>query len=87
LVSYVIGPNERFRPLMTILTNIGVFFSIRANLYFHTNSLSIKHANALESKSVWASIVTSLLYLTISVLRNMVLGLKIGWDHSHYMMH
>ncbi len=64
LVSCVIGPNEKFQLSMTSI-NTGVFFFIITNLYYHTNSLSMKHANALESRNVWASIVTSLLYLTM----------------------
>ncbi len=51
LVSCVIGLDERFRPLM-ISINTNVFFSIKTNLYCHTNSLSIKHVDALESRSV-----------------------------------
>jgi hypothetical protein len=33
------------------------------NLYCCTTSLSIKHANALKSRSAWVSIVTNLLHL------------------------
>jgi hypothetical protein len=86
LVSCVIGPNERLRPSMTS-TGIGVFFKTRANLYCHTSSLSIKHVDAPKLRSVWASIVTSLLHLTMIGTKKIMLGLKIRWDHSHYMMH
>ncbi len=41
------------------------FFSIKANLYYHISSLSIKHANALESINFEPSIVISLLHLTM----------------------
>jgi hypothetical protein len=44
-------------------TSTSVFFSTRANLYCHISFLSIKHANAPKSRSVWASIVTSVLHL------------------------
>jgi hypothetical protein len=46
-------------------TSINVLFSIRANLYCHISSLSTKYADELESKNVGASIVTSLLHLTM----------------------
>ncbi len=85
-VSCVIGPNERLLPSMTSI-GTGVLFSTRANFYCHINSLSIKHVNALKSRSVWASIITNLLHLIMIGTKNMVLGLKISWDHSHYMMH
>jgi hypothetical protein len=49
LVSCVIGPNKRLQPSMTSI-GICVHFSIKANLYYHTSSLSIKHANASELK-------------------------------------
>ncbi len=62
MVSFVIGPNEKFWSSMTLISTNVLFFT-RANLYCHTKSLSMKHANALESKNVWASIVKSLLYL------------------------
>jgi hypothetical protein len=62
LVSCVTSLDERFRSSMTS-TCTGVFFSTITNLYCRTNSLSLKHVDALESKSVWASIVTSLLHL------------------------
>jgi hypothetical protein len=51
LVSWVIVPNQTLQPSMTS-TCIGVFFSIIANLYCRTNSLSIKHVDALESINV-----------------------------------
>jgi hypothetical protein len=44
LVSCVIGFDERLQPSMT-LTGTNVFFATKANLYCHTNSLSMKHAN------------------------------------------
>ncbi len=51
LVLWMINPNERLWPSM-ISTDTGVFFSIKTNLYCHTNSLSIKHVDALKSKNV-----------------------------------
>jgi hypothetical protein len=48
LVSCVIVPNERFQPLIISISST-VFFSIKTNLYCHTNSLSIKHVDVLES--------------------------------------
>ncbi len=62
LVSCVINPDEKLESSMTS-TSSNVFFSIKANLYYHTSSLSMKHANVLESRSAWVSIVTSLLHL------------------------
>ncbi len=64
LVSCVIGPDERFWP-STTSTGTSVPFSTRTNLYCCTNSLSIKRAYALKSRNAWASIVTSLLHLTM----------------------
>jgi hypothetical protein len=58
----VINPDEKLESSMTS-TSSNVFFSIKANLYYHTSSLSMKHANVLESRSAWVSIVTSLLHL------------------------
>jgi hypothetical protein len=45
----VIGFNERFWPLMTLI-NIGVFFSTKINLYCHTNSLYMKHVDAYKQQ-------------------------------------
>jgi hypothetical protein len=64
LVSCMTSFNDRFQPSM-ISIGIGVFFSIRANLYYHISSLSIKHVNALESRNAWASIIISLLHLAM----------------------
>jgi hypothetical protein len=64
LVSCVICLDERLWPSMTS-TNTNVLFSIITNLYCHTSSLSIKHVDMPESKSVWASIITSLLHFTM----------------------
>jgi hypothetical protein len=46
LVSCVKDPKERFRPSI-ILNTIGVAFSTNAKLCCHTNSLSMKYADAL----------------------------------------
>jgi hypothetical protein len=64
LISCDFGRDERFQPLTTPIS-IDVLFFTRANLYHRTSSLSIKHVDLLESKSAWASIITSLLHLTI----------------------
>ncbi len=42
-----------------------MLFSTKANLYCHTNSLGMKHGDAPKLKNVLASIVTSLLHLTM----------------------
>jgi hypothetical protein len=60
----VINLDEIFRPSMTS-TDINVLFSITTNLYFHISSLSMKHVDELKSRNVGASIVTSLLHLTM----------------------
>jgi len=62
LVSCVIGLDEKLQLSMTSTSN-NVFFSTRANLYYHTSSLSMKHVDVLESKSAWVSVVTSSLHL------------------------
>ncbi len=59
LVSCVTSLEERFQPLIT-LTTINVIFSTNAKLYCCTNSLSIKHANAPESKRTWVRKVVDL---------------------------
>jgi hypothetical protein len=64
LVSCVIGLDEKLWPLMTSIDS-NMFFSTKANLYCHVKSLSIRHADVLKSKNVWASIITSLLHLTM----------------------
>ncbi len=53
LVSCVTSPDERLQPLMTSI-DIVVLFSISANSYCRTGSLSIKHVDALESRNAWA---------------------------------
>jgi hypothetical protein len=77
LVSCVTNLDERFKPSMTSIST-SVLFSTRTNLYCHTNFLSIKHDDVLKSRSVWGSIVTSLLHLMMISTKKMVLGLKIG---------
>jgi hypothetical protein len=51
LVSQVISFHEKIQPLMTSI-DIGVLFSSKTNLYCCTNSLFIKHVDALESINV-----------------------------------
>ncbi len=86
LVSQVISLIEKFLPSMPS-TSTSVFFSARVYLYFCTSFLSIKHADAPKSRSDWASIITSLIHLTMISIKKHVLGLKINSDHCHYMMH
>jgi len=62
LVSCLISPDEKLLPSMNSI-GIGVFFSTKANVYYCISSLSIKQVDVLESKSVQASIVTSLIHL------------------------
>jgi hypothetical protein len=56
-------------------------------LYCCTNSLSMKHVDAWESRSVWASIIQAYYIWQWLVLRKMALDLKVGYDHFHYLMH
>jgi hypothetical protein len=51
LVSCVTGLEKRFGPSI-VSTTIGVIFSTNAKLCYRINSLSMKHADASESKSV-----------------------------------
>ncbi len=51
LDSCITSPKERFR-ISIILTTVSVTFSTNAKLCCCTNSLLMKHANALESISV-----------------------------------
>jgi hypothetical protein len=46
LISCVIGFDEKFRQLM-ISIRTSVFFFTKANLYYYTNFLLMKHAYAL----------------------------------------
>jgi hypothetical protein len=74
-VSWVTSFHEKFRPLMTSTDN-DVFFSIIINLHCGTNSLSIKHVNASKLRSVWASIITSLLHLIMININKHRVGSK-----------
>jgi hypothetical protein len=62
LVSCIIGPEERFRPSIT-LTAIGVVFSTK--LCCRTNYLSMKHANAPKSKIIWVHAIMDLPFLIV----------------------
>jgi hypothetical protein len=75
LVSCVIGLDQRLQPSL-ISTGIGMFFFTKANLYCHISSLSIKHVDAPKLRSVWASIVTSLLHLTMIGSKKHGIGFK-----------
>jgi hypothetical protein len=86
LVSCVTDFDEKFRLLMTSIST-HVFFFTKANLYCWNNFWSMKYTDALESIFVWASIVTNLLHLIVIGTKNVVMDLKITWDHLHYMMH
>jgi hypothetical protein len=59
LVSCITGLEERFQPSI-ILTAISVTFSTNIKLCYHMNPLSMKHADAPESRSVWVCIVMDL---------------------------
>ncbi len=59
LISCVTSLEKKFGPSIT-LTTIGVTFSTNAKLCCCTNSLSMKHANALESRNAWVHIVVDL---------------------------
>jgi hypothetical protein len=59
LVSCVIGPKKKFQPLI-ISTAIGAIFSTNAKLCCRTNSLSMKHVDALEPRSDWVSMIMDL---------------------------
>ncbi len=74
-VSCLIGHDERFQPLM-ISTSIGVFFSTKANLYCHTNYFSIRHVDVPQSRCSQASIVISLLHLTMIGIKRHGIGSK-----------
>jgi hypothetical protein len=76
LVSHVIGLIKKLPSMTSTSTN--VFFSAKVYLYFRTSFLSIKHADAPKSKSDWASIIISLLHLTMIGTNKHVLGLKIN---------
>jgi hypothetical protein len=47
----------------------------------------MKYVDAPKSIFAWASIVTNLLHLIVIGTKNVVMHLKIAWDHLHYMMH
>jgi len=73
-VSCVISLDENPRPSMTSI-GISVFFFTRANLYYCTNFLSMKHVDTPKSRSAWASIVMCLPHL-------IVIGIKKTWCWS-----
>jgi hypothetical protein len=86
LVSCVIDLDEKFQLSMTSIST-HVFFFSKANLYRCTNFCSMKYVDAPKSILIWASIVTNLLHLIVIGIKNVVMDLKIAWDHLHYMMH
>jgi hypothetical protein len=53
-----------------------VLFSIQTNLYCYISSLYIKRVDALESRNVWASIVTNLLHLTMIGIKKHGVGFE-----------
>ncbi len=75
LVSCVTSPEKRFRPSI-ILTTTSVTFSTNAKLCHHTNSLSMKHVNALESKNVWVHTIMDLPPLIVMGNRKQGVGYK-----------
>jgi hypothetical protein len=85
-VSCVIDLDENFQLSMTSISTHVLFFT-KANLYCCTNLWSMKYVDAPKSIFVWASIVTNLLHLKVIGTKNVVMDLKIVWDHLHYMMH
>ncbi len=76
----------KFQLSMTSIST-HVFFFSKANLYCWANFWSMKYVDAPKSILVWASIVTNLLHLIVIGTKNVVMDLKIAWDHLHYMMH
>jgi hypothetical protein len=75
LVSCVTSLKENFQPSMISMTT-GVFFSTRIILCHRTNSLLMKHANALESSNVLISIVMDLSYLIVISNKKQGVGSK-----------
>jgi hypothetical protein len=86
LVSCVISFNEKLWPSMTSI-GTSVLFSIKTNLYCCTNSLSMKHVDAWNQEVFGPPLLQVYYIWQWLVLRNMALDLKVGYDHSYYMMH
>ncbi len=63
LVSCVTCLEERFWPSIILIDN-GVVFFTNAKLCYRTNSLSMKHVDALKSRSAWVHMVVDLPPLT-----------------------
>jgi hypothetical protein len=75
LVSCVTSFDEKLWPSMTSI-GTNVLFFIQTNLYCCTNSLSMKHVDAWESKKFWASVITSLLHLTMIGIKKHGVGFE-----------
>jgi hypothetical protein len=86
LVLCITNSKERLQPSITSI-DINMVFFTRGSLSCHTKSLSMKHANALKSSTILIFIVIDLLHLIIIGKKNMVLSLKIGYDHFDHMIH
>jgi hypothetical protein len=86
LVSCIISLEKRFRPLIT-LTATNVTFSTNTKLCCHTNSLSMKHVNALEPRCVWVHTIVDLPPLIVMGNKNKMLVLKTRLNYFERMMH
>jgi hypothetical protein len=85
LVSCVIGLKEKLQPSMTS-TIISMFFFTKNILCHRTNSLSMKHTNALELSDVLVSIIMDLLYLIMINNKKQGVRFKGKLDHFEHMM-
>jgi hypothetical protein len=75
LVSHVTGLKERFRPsIISIATS--VTFSTTAKLCCCTNTLSLKHVDAPESRSVWVHTIVDLTRLIVMGNKKQDVGFK-----------
>jgi len=59
LGSCIIGFEKRFQPSIILIATC-VAFSTNAKLCCHTNSLSLKHVDAFELRSVWVRTIVDL---------------------------
>jgi hypothetical protein len=75
LVSHVIGFEQRFQPsIISIATSVA--FSTNAKLCCCTNSLSLKHVDAPESRSVWVHTIVDLTPLIVMGNKKQDVGFK-----------
>ncbi len=87
LVSCVISLDERFRTSM-ISTNIDLFYFPLEPVYIIAPSPFQWNISMRQNQEMFGLPLSQAYSISQwLVSKNMMLNLKRGWDHSHYMMH